>query len=482
MRTCSGCGTEWGSLDARWCGHCGTPLGDRSETTTPPQQGRDSHTLDRAPTSDAAVPVGTPTQAESPPGGERGGARRGRGWVAAGLVAVVGIAVAVQQTVTRETVASSEEAAVEAHDEGDGFASEATSGGDEPEPEPEPELSEPVEQAGEAEELASEPGSTDVLADPPDGWRQLPPSPLTGAEAELVWVGGQLLQVGGWIVEDPADAREEVFAFTPAAADGGDRWVGLGSGPFGLGEVAAVGADDRVFVVASDRAAVYSPSADRWRELPDAPFSHTPFALEWTGEELIAWGDRRGFIADDAIYDPRAERWRPMAEGPLVPLSADQGEAVWTGEQLVVVARGGAAAYDPHDDAWTELPPSGLSPQAVTATATDGMVVAYDYLLDAGYYDLAAATWNDLPSLPLDAQECYPDADTLTDGTVVAFYCGQLALLDPSARSWEALEVPEDDHGSLLISAQPVVAPDGLHLLSSGSVFGRNAQHWHYQP
>ena len=215
-----------------------------------------------------------------------------------------------------------------------------------------------------------------------------------------------------------------------------------------------------------------------WRELPDAPFPRTPSALAWTGEELISWGNREGTNTAGAIYDPDTEQWRPMVDAP------EQGRvyaATWAGEKLVVVARGGAAAYDPHDNAWTELPTSGLSPQAVAATATESVVVAYDYLLDAGYYDLGAGTWNELPSLPLGAGECFPDAGTLTDGTVVAFYCGQLALLDPSKSAWDAIEVPGDGNGNLLADARPVVAPDGLHLLSSGT-FGGTAQHWHYQP
>ena len=106
MRTCSGCGGEWGSSAARWCGHCGAPLGDRSETMATPQDGPGSHTWEVDPTSDASdatVPGRSPESADSPPGGERDRARRGRGWIAAGLVVAVGIALVVQQTVTRET-------------------------------------------------------------------------------------------------------------------------------------------------------------------------------------------------------------------------------------------------------------------------------------------------------------------------------------------------------------------------------------------
>ena len=389
---------------------------------------------------------------------------------------VVGVAVVVGQTRMPEGGSGPEEVpGTEADESGDGEVEVAISPDEEPTPEREP--SDEPEPAA-ATQCAQRP--TKVVEDPPDYWVPLPPPPTIREEAELVWTGEQLLQVGGSIAEQNPDAHGEVFAFTPFGPDGSYGWECLGDGPFPLEQVATVATEDReVFVVSRGRAAVFMADAEAWRELPDAPFSHTPFVLAWTGQELIAWGNRRGTTTSGGLYDPETGRWRPMADAPML---AERGDAVWTGEQLVVVARGGAAAYDPHDDAWTELPPSGLSPQAIAATATDGVVVAYDYLLDAGYYDLSAGTWNELPSLPLAAGECFPDADTLTDGTVVAFYCGQLALLDPSAWSWEAIEDPEEGDGILLAGARPVVARDGLHLLSSGTFFGRNAQHWHYQP
>ena len=391
------------------------------------------------------------------------------------LVAVVGVAVVVGQTMMPEAGSSPEEVPdTEADEGGDGEVEVAISPDEEPPPEGEP----PDEPEPAAARQCAQRATEDV-DDPPDGWEQLTAPPMNREDAELLWTGDQLLQVGGSIAEQNPDAHGEAFAFTPFGPDASDIWECLGDGPFRLEEVAAVATEDReVFVVSRGRAAVFLPDAGLWRELPDAPFSHTPFTLAWTGQELIAWGNRQGTTTAGAIYDPDTEQWLPMADAPM---SAERGDAVWTGEQLVVVAQGRAAAYDPRGEVWTELPPTGLSPQAVATTQTGGAVVAYDYLLDAGYYDLADQSWHELPPLPLDPMECFPEAATLADGIVVAAYCDQIALLDPTSWSWQVLDVPEADGSTpLLWSSRPVVIDDALHLITSGS-FGQGDQHWAYE-
>jgi hypothetical protein len=77
---------------------------------------------------------------------------------------------------------------------------------------------------------------------------------------------------------------------------------------------------------------------------------------------------------------------------------------------------------------------------------------------------------------------CFPEAVTLPDGTAVASYCGQLALLDPSSWSRQELDVPEGEEGvPLLWRASPLVVDGALHLITSGT-FGRTDQHWRYKP
>ena len=470
MPTCSGCGSVWTSTEARWCGRCGASLGDRAP-------GPDSS--DRAPfdeDGDATDPEGEPEPATPPTEVDEREQPRGRGWAVAAVVAVVGVVAVVQQTVMPEVGSSSEEVhATEADDNGERDAEQTAAPDEEPAPEREP--------PGDPEPAAArlcEPRPFEVVDDPPDGWEQLPPPPVNREEAELLWVDGQLLQIGGSIAEQNPDAHGEVFAYTPTGPQVRARWECLGDGPFRLEEVAAVATEgSEVYVVSRGRAAVFLPDAEQWHDLPEAPFSHTPFTLAWTGEELIAWGNRQGTATSGAIYDPDTLQWRPMAEAPL---PGERGDAVWTGDQLVVVAQGGAAAYDPADDVWTELPPSGLAPQAVAATATADVVVTYDYMLGAGYYDLTDQTWHEQPPVPIDSMECFPEAVTLGDGTGVAAYCGQIVLLDPTSWSWQVLDVPEDDGGTpLLWSSHPIVIDGALHLITSGS-FGQGDQHWRYRP
>jgi hypothetical protein len=266
-----------------------------------------------------------------------------------------------QQALPMELGSDSGDAGVEGN--GTAVSEEARPGGVEAVPDPEPSGDpEPTEVA----ELPCAPRPFEVMEDPPDGWEQLPPPPLNRAAAELLWTGEQLLQVGGSVADDTPHAHGNVFAYTPVGSDAEDGWACLGTGPFGLDEVAAVWTGKSLYMVSRGRAAALLPSEGEWLGLPDPPFSHTPFVFVRAGDEYIAWGDRRATTSDGAIYDPTAEQWRPMAHGPL---SGEGGATVWTGEQLVVVAQGAAAAYDPHGDVWTELPPSGLVPQAVAATA-----------------------------------------------------------------------------------------------------------------
>ena len=81
-------------------------------------------------------------------------------------------------------------------------------------------------------------------------------------------------------------------------------------------------------------------------------------------------------------------RWRTIADGPI---DITDGSAVWTGDEMIVfgAALDGnnhadtptaiGAAYDPTSDTWRELPPSDLSPQAMTAEWLNGELIAWDY-------------------------------------------------------------------------------------------------------
>ena len=66
-------------------------------------------------------------------------------------------------------------------------------------------------------------------------------------------------------------------------------------------------------------------------------------------------------------------------------------------------------AYDPAADTWRELPPSDLSPQAVTASWLDGEMIAWDY----DHSERRVRPCRPTPGVasrrvPLDFSECRP--------------------------------------------------------------------------
>jgi hypothetical protein len=200
---------------------------------------------------------------------------------------------------------------------------------------------------------------------------------------------------------------------------------------------------------------------------------------------MIVWGDvsRGASAVDGAAYDPRADRWREL---PHAPFALNEATLAWTGEEMIAVgarldgnnwsdtehARG--AAFDPATDEWRILPPHRLSPQASTAVWTGREVVVWDYELRSAAYNPATDRWRPLPDLPLDFSECYPKG-AAGEGVVLAWHCGRAALLDPEAGSWRAVdEAPRD------IFAPPVAAGSAFLFVGAYESGGHSA--WAYRP
>ena len=199
------------------------------------------------------------------------------------------------------------------------------------------------------------------------------------------------------------------------------------------------------------------------------------------------WGDADRMRADrdGAAYAPDADRWRVLAPAPV---ALNDATAAWTGEEMVVVgalldgnnaSRKRSAtgmAYDPVEDTWRELPPQELSPQASSVAWTGRHVLAWDYLLAAGTYDPEVVRWDELPALPLDAGECYPES-ALVAGLVLASYCAQGALFDASTRRWHGIERAP----TLLVYGSAVSAGDAVLFAGAGHEGIHNAL-WVYKP
>jgi hypothetical protein len=182
---------------------------------------------------------------------------------------------------------------------------------------------------------------------------------------------------------------------------------------------------------------------------------------------MLVWGDvsRAGEATDGAAYDPATDSWRPLAPAPF---GLNQATAVWTGREMIVYGalldgrnfsdeeHASGLAYDPTTDSWRILAPYPLSPQASTAVWTGAEMVAWDYDLRAAAYDPESDTWRNLPSLPLDFYECYPEGALLA-AFVLAWHCGQAAVLDLAAGRWRKLPAAPGPVVGDPVAAGPVV-------------------------
>jgi hypothetical protein len=293
-----------------------------------------------------------------------------------------------------------------------------------------------------------------MVADPwagmPQGWTELPPPPEVKQGAAFAWAGGELLYWGGVRAGDDSYApTSDGYAFDPATEGRSSipdaplpgkytRTVWTGSETIFWG----VEVDGREGGVAFD------PATARWRVIQPSP--HQPAwsgVLVWTGSELIQWGGGRPGDPENtqgAAYDPGTDTWRMIAEAPI---GLNLASGVWTGREMIVFGslldnrnvadteHAVGAAYDPATDTWRTISPSDLSPQASAAVWMDDRMIAYDYVLGVEEYLPDVDAWRELPKVPLDAGECYPDA-VATDSRLFAWYCGQAAVFDLSSQTW----------------------------------------------
>ncbi len=277
------------------------------------------------------------------------------------------------------------------------------------------------------------------------GWEKLPVPAEVRDRLALVATDDEVLAFGGCAPKprDECDPTRDAFAFDPSS----NEWREIPPAPIALIGTGAWTGDEAIFLgtgKAGDlRGLAYEPHSERWRRLPPAPAGAKGDELVWTGSELVVWGGgkRRG---PGAAYDPAANTWRKLADAPL---SLNSVSLVWTGAEVIAFGSrldrrnrsssrtAVAIAYEPHSDTWRRLPDSGLSPQADTAQWVGRRMIAYDYLTRAQSYDPGRNRWSAKRRMPLEPGECYPDSTTV-GRSMLAFYCGQVALFDPGADRW----------------------------------------------
>jgi hypothetical protein len=63
-------------------------------------------------------------------------------------------------------------------------------------------------------------------------------------------------------------------------------------------------------------------------------------------------------------------------------------------------------------------------------------MVAWDYEVHSQEYDPLRGAWSRPQRMPLQFSECYPDS-VVAQEVLFAFFCGQAALYDPAAGTWQ---------------------------------------------
>ena len=120
-----------------------------------------------------------------------------------------------------------------------------------------------------------------------------------------------------------------------------------------------------------------------------------------------------------------------------------------------------AAAYDPEADTWRLLPPSELSPQAMTAAWLDDELIAWDYDQASAAYDPIDDVWRPLERVPLAFSECRPVSVATVD-TMFGEFCGKTVALSAGEVEWHRIPIPlpTETRGGCCWVFEPVVAGD----------------------
>jgi hypothetical protein len=239
--------------------------------------------------------------------------------------------------------------------------------------------------------------------DPGAGTWRVISDPMVRTHSLAVWLGDRALLVGG-----DAPNSASVVAYQPST----DAWSDEPAVPAGTvtdrSPAVFTGSELLVWPDGTPSPFAFDPATGQWRNLPTPPIdARQSGASVWTGSEWLLWGGRseQGEVADGAAYDPATDSWRALARSPL---SARRVRAVWTGTEMLVFAgsRGGdpvtgngelalddGAAYSPASDSWRPMP-SGLTHPGFMPVWTGQYLLMFAKGCAVGY-DVATDKWID---------------------------------------------------------------------------------------
>ena len=233
---------------------------------------------------------------------------------------------------------------------------------------------------------------------------------------------------------------------------------------------------------ATNSGIAYNPSAERWRQLRDAPIEPRSFAgATWTGQEMLVWGGARdsGRMArGGAAYDPETDRWSVMAEAPSAwqRRAADrwydqevQPAHVWTGSEWVIGFEDpredqsyfvSMAAYNREQDSWRLLPDapgSSTSASQLVWTGDSLVLRSYEAVVQLGPGD---SSWTPISEMPWGE----PPVSIVWDGEHLVGAGNYLAEWSPQADAWQTYPPPPSGAWGDLALSGDFIVPIGSSL------------------
>jgi hypothetical protein len=204
------------------------------------------------------------------------------------------------------------------------------------------------------------------------------------------------------------------------------------------------------------------PRSGLWVPLPAAPvLSRIDHAIAGRGDRVAVWGgfDAVGRPLDDgAVFDVGTGAWTRL---PAAGTGGTAVEAVWMGDEIVIVSAAGTRTYDAERRIWRDGPALPLRDAEVLehVTAIDGLVIAFTRPAIGGtparpgaqVWARDSRRWRRLPD---------PPAAPTTGGAILTADRRLVALRPASARA-QAVAAELDPSASTDASWTAVAPPPG---------------------